>query len=159
MIEIAKRDALPRDAARTEDEVGRLKILPLDERKDRVTRALSAGFDEVAELDNCASNLTISRHAYEDLAAIAAAYGNGYAEDVRRYIDALAAGDARVISRRYTRHERVFWRFRAAHHDIYFLRHGEAIGVARILVPYFMRPDKGQPAKAPRPPRLTGHDR
>ena len=28
---------------------------------------------------------------------------------------------------------------------------GDGIAVARVLVPYFMRPDKGQPAKAPRP--------
>lgn len=146
---------LPPDAARTEYEASQLKSLPLDERKDRVRRALSAAFDELADPGEGSGQLVISRYARDDLGVIAKAYGEAYARDVRRYIDALAKGDHRLISRRYTRGRKAFWRFRTLYHDIYFLKQGGSIAVGRILIPYFMRPDKGQPGMAPRPPRLS----
>ena len=118
----------------------------------RLSRAiLLAGFQD-AEASTQGEKVALSRQANNDLSAIAQAYGEAYAQDVTAYVRMIA--DGKGISRRYSRDGFEFRRFRTQKHDIYFRYHGDGIAVARVLVPYFMRPDKGQPAKAPRPPRV-----
>ncbi|MCB1451365.1 MAG: type II toxin-antitoxin system RelE/ParE family toxin [Nitratireductor sp.] len=143
-------DILPR-AAPTDEQQSRWNALVPEERTKRFAAILLAGFQD-AEASTQGEKVALSRQANNDLSAIAQAYGEAYAQDVTAYVRMIA--DGKGISRRYSRDGFEFRRFRTQKHDIYFRYHGDGIAVARVLVPYFMRPDKGQPAKAPRPPRV-----
>lgn len=142
---------LPR-AAPTDEQRSQWNALIPEERKRRFAAILMAGFND-AEASTQGEKVALSRQAHDDLSAIAQAHGEAEALAVTAYAGMIAAGKG--ISRRYTRDGFEFWRFRTQKHDIYFRHCGEGIAVARVLVPYFMRPDNGQPGKAPRPPRLS----
>ena len=145
-------DILPR-AAPGDAERNRWNALTPAERSTRFAAILAEGFAD-AETAALCGRVALSRQAEDDLRQIAQAYGEADARAARAYIDMIA--DGKGISRRYSRDGFAFWRFRTRKHDIYFRYRSDGIAVACVLVPHFMRPDKGQPAKAPLPPRLHG---
>ena len=144
-------DILPR-AAPTDEQRSQWNALIPEERNKRFAVILAEGFED-AEASEKDEKVALSRQAHDDLSAIAQAHGEAEVLAVTAYARMIAAGKG--TSRRYSRDGFEFRRFRTQKHDIYFRYRGEGIAVARVLVPYFMRPDKGQPAKAPRPPRIN----
>ena len=140
-------DILPR-AAPTDEQQSQWNALIPEERNRRFAAILLAGFHDAQAMGQ-GGKVALSRQAEDDLSEIAQTYGEAEAQTVQAYIQMIADGEG--ISRRYSRDGFAFWRFRTRKHDIYFRYRGDGIAVARVLVPYFMRPDKGQPAKAPRP--------